>query len=149
MYIAGGLILALAFFVKVAEELRRERRKDEKKRKLRSEGKGYDFTHEDPDRWFSRAVLREGHVRAGHQCEYTDTRTNERCVNRSREGDHFFPYSKGGASTQQNMVSSCRWHNQWKRDRILYDELPVIEERRRSYFPAGVSVCVGEMRDVR
>lgn len=145
MYVAGGLILALAFFVKVAEELRRARRKDEKK-KLRSEGRGYDFTHEDPDRWFSRAILREGHVRAGHRCEYSDTRTGERCMNRSSEGDHFFPYSKGGASTQQNMVSSCRWHNQWKRARILHDELPVIEERRRSYFPAGVSVRVGEMR---
>lgn len=90
--------------------------------------------------------LREGHARAGHICEYTHTKTGERCSNRSGEGDHFYPYSKEGATTMKNFVSECKWHNQWKGARLLLDEKVLIEERRKTYFPTGVDVEVGEYK---
>lgn len=107
----------------------------------------YDFASEDPDRWFSPDQRKNGHARAGNVCEYTHTKTGERCTNKSREADHFYPYSKGGTTTMQNLVAACTWHNQTKSARAWEHEKDAIETRRKTYFPESIPVMVGERKN--
>lgn len=106
---------------------------------------------DNPDRFFTKAQLAEGHKRAGHRCEYTFDRPGHhahgaRCLRKAVEGDHFIPYSKGGATELGNFVSACLWHNQTKRADLWLHEAPVIEKRRAKYYPKGVDRAVGAYR---
>lgn len=99
------------------------------------------------DRLFDSSQRKEGHARAGNQCEYTHTKTKQRCTNRAEEGDHFYPYSKGGATSLKNFVSACKWHNQKKSGDLWEHEKPKIESRRTNYFPRTADITVGDWRN--
>lgn len=94
-------------------------------------------------RLFSGEQKHAGHRRAGGRCEFSNGLG--RCTNASVEADHFYPYSKGGATSMKNFVASCRAHNRAKSAKIPSSfEKARIEFRRKSYFPTLVSVKVGE-----
>ncbi len=98
-----------------------------------------------PDaRGFSKQQSQHGRERAGGICEYTHTKTMKRCTNKIIENDHFYPHFKGGATTLQNFVGACGWHNQAKKANIWEYEKLIIEERRKTYFPNNESVIVGQ-----
>lgn len=96
-------------------------------------------------------MLAEGRRLAGNRCEHSDTRSGGRCKNYWQEGDHFYDYGKGGATSQRNLVGACKWHNNpksptWKAKDPELERLH-IEKRRLSYFPPNVDRSVGEWRN--
>jgi len=103
------------------------------------------------DRYFSNWQLAAGRKLTGNRCEHTDTRTKKRCGNPWQEGDHFYDYAKGGATSDRNLVGACHWHNDpanstlKKRNPEL--ERIAIEKRRLSYYPKDYDTRVGEWRD--
>lgn len=93
----------------------------------------------DSVRFFDGAQRHAARTRAGHRCEYSARWTPwARCSRPAQEADHFFPWSRGGATTTANLVASCRWHNQAKGARQPTAVTAwVIAARRRAYFPPG------------
>jgi hypothetical protein len=103
------------------------------------------------DRWFPNHILAEGRRLAGNRCEHTDTRIGDRCKNYWQEGDHFYDYAKGGATSQRNLVGACKWHNNptsrtMKRKDAEHEKL-LIQERRKAYYPVHEDRTVGELRN--
>lgn len=97
----------------------------------------------DPVRWFTPAQRTWARRRAGGQCEYTSWW--RRCQTPAQETDHFVPHSRGGATTIANAVAACRRHNQAKGATVLpWWQAKLLERRRRSYFPPGEPVDVGQ-----
>lgn len=103
------------------------------------------------DRRFPNYMLAEGRKLASNLCEHTDTRTGDRCRNRWQEGDHFYDYGKGGATTNKNLVGACKWHNDPRNPTLKRKDAEVerlkIESRRKSYFPPNKDVSVGAWRN--
>jgi len=94
-------------------------------------------------RMYSAQQKNEGHKRAGNRCEFSSR--YGRCKNKAVHADHFYPYSRGGATSMKNFVSACEHHNLSKGAKIpSLVEKSRIEARRAHYFPVGVSVSVGE-----
>ncbi|WP_263120717.1 HNH endonuclease domain-containing protein [Cellulomonas sp. RIT-PI-Y] len=93
----------------------------------------------DPVRWFDTSQRAAGRSLAGGRCEYSARVTPwRRCRARADQADHFYPWSRGGATSMSNQVAACRWHNQTKGARWPSPLLAwVIARRRRGYFPAG------------
>ena len=98
------------------------------------------------DRLFTAQQRQIGHQRAGKQCEYTESKTRKRCTSVSEEGDHFYPYSKGGETSLTNFVSACKRHNQVKSGNVWEHERLVIENRRNDYFSKKYEITVGGWR---
>lgn len=95
------------------------------------------------ERIFSQEQKRLGHARAGHQCEFSVGLS--RCPRRSQHADHFFPFSRGGATSMQNFVAACEFHNLSKGAKMPSAlDKSRIEIRRKNYFPALTEVRVGE-----
>lgn len=115
--IVGFLLLArLGFWI-----LNRSFRKA---RKVRAQALGRNFPSE---------IKAAGNKRAGYQCEFSNGLS--RCKNRAEHGDHFYPWSKGGASTLRNYVASCSQHNLSKGSKMPSSvEKARIEARRKRYF---------------
>jgi hypothetical protein len=68
-----------------------------------------------------------------------------RCSRPAEHGDHFFPWSKGGASSLQNFVAACARCNRTKGARLPSPgQQARMERRRRAYFTPDGSVSVGE-----
>ena len=85
----------------------------------------------------------EGFQRAGNRCEFDSG--FGRCGNRAEHADHFYPWSRGGATSMQNLVAACSGHNLSKGAKMPSAVLKArIESRRRSYFPKHVSKTAGE-----
>lgn len=85
-----------------------------------------------------------GFARSGDQCEY-DRWWLWRCTRSAQHGDHFFPWSKGGATSMRNFVAACPRCNCSKGARVpTFLERARIESRRRRYFPHAVPVEAGE-----
>jgi len=94
-------------------------------------------------RLFTSAQKDQGHARAGRRCEFSDGMS--RCKNRSEHGDHFYPHTRGGATTMKNFVAACSQHNLSKGAKMPSAvEKRRIEQRRKRYFPAFTSVKAGE-----
>lgn len=98
----------------------------------------------DPRRMFTAHERAAAFTLAGSQCEY-DRWLLWRCTRTAEHGDHFFPWSKGGATSMRNQVAACprcnlskgaRMPSAWQRARI--------SARRRRYYPAAGDVTVGE-----
>jgi hypothetical protein len=144
-------IIGLLILISVVKNLtaKKPKRRGNRKRKPSSYHKPRPKSgaSANPDRYFTAEQKKQGHARAGNQCEYTHTKSRERCPNKSREGDHFYPYSKGGATTLENFVSACEWHNQKKSGDIWERERPLIEARREKYFRRGKPVTIGDWRE--
>lgn len=108
-----------------------------------------DIRRRDPVRRFSRPQRREGMVRAGDQCEM-ESGFRRRCSRLAEHGDHFYPWSKGGATSDQNFVAACARCNRAKGARIPSPGQQVrLEKRRTAYVTAGGPLTAGERRPPR
>lgn len=60
--------------------------------------------------YYSKKDRQEANKKAGGKCEYCGkkTQTEKPFQKDSAEGDHFDPQSKGGPTTKENLVNSCR-----------------------------------------
>jgi len=107
-----------------------------------------DLRRRDPLRKFSREQRREGLARAHGQCEL-EVGGLRRCPNPATTGDHFFPWKKGGATVMTNFVAACASCDRRKGTSIPSPQSQRrLEDRRRSYFPAGVPVQAGERNEI-
>lgn len=103
-----------------------------------------DVRRRDPARRFSRQQRREGMARAGGQCEM-ESGLRRRCSRSAEHGDHFYPWSKGGSTSLQNLVAACARCNRAKGARIPSPaKQERLERRRRDYVTPEGSVSVGE-----
>lgn len=101
----------------------------------------------DPQRMYTTEQRTESFARAGGQCEYMSWALS-RCGAPAEHADHFFPHSKGGATSLLNCVASCAHHNTSKGAKVLPKRAgKFLEMRRKRYYPAGVPVTVGELYD--
>lgn len=98
----------------------------------------------DPVRMYPAQLRHTGSLRANNQCEYS-TPWLSRCTRTAQHADHFYPHSKGGATSMQNLVASCAPHNLSKSARIptVWTRI-LVQQRRRKYFPASVDRTVGQ-----
>lgn len=104
-----------------------------------------DVRRRDPLRRFTKQQRREGMARAGGQCELSVHA--RRCSRAAEHGDHFYPWSKGGATSLQNFVAACSRCNRAKSARIPSPALQKRIERRRLAAGADASaMLVGERR---
>jgi len=105
---------------------------------------GRDARRRDPVRRFTRQQRREGMARANGLCEL-EAGFGRRCGRPAEHGDHFYPWSKGGATSLQNFVAACAKCNRAKRANIPSPgQQRRIERRRREFLPPSSSVRVGE-----
>lgn len=98
----------------------------------------------DPARLFSAEQKRAGHARAGHRCEM-ELLPFIRCRRPSEHGDHWYPHSRGGATTMGNFVAACSPCN-LRKSATMPSRFATarLSARRRRYFPSGVPVRSGE-----
>ncbi|MFJ4267995.1 HNH endonuclease [Paenarthrobacter nicotinovorans] len=88
-------------------------------------------------------------LRAGGLCEL-ETSYGRRCTRTAEHGDHFYPWSKGGATSLHNFVAACAHCNRRKSARIPSPGMLTRLERRRStYIGADAAVPAGERRRLR
>lgn len=93
----------------------------------------------DPRRGFTVAERRAAFDRAGHRCEHKPLLWH-RCTNTPTQGDHIFPWSRGGRTTMSNQQALCPFHNSRKSGTVptrLY--ILRLQWRRRRYFSPGES----------
>lgn len=93
----------------------------------------------DPRRGFSVAERRAAFERAGHRCEHKSILWH-RCTNTPTQGDHIFPWSRGGRTAMSNQQALCPFHNSRKSGSVptrMY--ILRLQWRRRRYFPKDVS----------
>lgn len=92
----------------------------------------------DPMRMFTAEQRRAGFARADSRCEFSGLLPFTRCRARASHGDHFYPWSKGGATSMENFVAACPTCNLRKSDSIpTMLTAWLIRARRRTYFPPG------------
>lgn len=92
----------------------------------------------DPQRLFSATQRRAAAERAGGRCEMDGLLIWTRCGRPGSHGDHWMPWSRGGATTMDNHVWACAPCNLAKGARVpTFWETARIERRRRRYFSPG------------
>lgn len=98
----------------------------------------------DTRRMYTSPERQQGFARSGGQCEY-DRWLLFRCTRTAEHGDHFYPWSKGGATSMQNFVAACVRCNLVKSAHMPSPLMRArIQARRARYFPAGTPTTVGE-----
>lgn len=101
------------------------------------------FQRQDPWRRFkygSRDIVMS---RAGHRCEGAVFLAWGRCTEAATDVDHVYPHVRGGPTVPSNGQALCRGHNKHKGAmRPPWWYVLSLENRRRSYFPAGTDVRV-------
>ncbi|MGL5825509.1 MAG: HNH endonuclease [Nocardioides sp.] len=91
----------------------------------------------DPARMYTPDERRYGFDRAGGRCE-GETAPFIRCRRPPQHGDHWLPWSLGGATDMNNFVALCARHNTSKGARVPgWFATARLERRRNRYFPAG------------
>lgn len=93
----------------------------------------------DPRRGFTIAERRAAFERAGLRCEHKSVLWH-RCTNTPTQGDHIYPWSRGGRTAMSNQQALCPFHNSRKSGSVptrMY--ILRLQWRRRRYFPAGES----------
>lgn len=96
----------------------------------------------DPRRGFNAAERRAAFERAGLRCEHKSILWH-RCSNTPTQGDHIFPWSRGGRTTMSNQQALCPFHNSRKSGSVptrIY--ILRLQWRRRRYFPEDISARV-------
>ena len=97
----------------------------------------------DPQRIYSKAQRVQAMNRAGGQCEMEGWLWF-RCRKPGEHLDHFFPWSKGGATDMNNCVLACKGDNLRKGAKVpTLGQKIRLERRRRKYFPADQQVEAG------
>lgn len=98
----------------------------------------------DPRRMFTAQERAAGFARAGNQCEFARW-VFFRCTRTAAHGDHFIPWSKGGATSMTNFVAACVTCNTTKGAHMPSRlDRNLMAARRRRYFPATVPREAGE-----
>ena len=120
-----GLVLSFWLTVMVRSWLIRHRRRD-------------------PVRLFTAAQNARARQLASNRCEHHGL--FRRCPSPGAHGDHWFPHSKGGATSDDNLVWLCAPHNlrksaRWPSRRSTRR----LARRRRGYFPAGEPTRPGRL----
>lgn len=93
----------------------------------------------DPRRGFSVAERRAAFERAGLRCEHKSI-VWHRCTNTPTQGDHIYPWSRGGRTAMSNQQALCPFHNSRKSGSVptrLY--ILRLQWRRCRYFPKDAS----------
>ncbi|MGP9736513.1 HNH endonuclease [Brachybacterium sp. AOP42-C2-15] len=93
----------------------------------------------DPRRGFTVAERRAAFERAGLRCEHKSILWH-RCTNTPTQGDHIYPWSRGGRTAMSNQQALCPFHNSRKSGSVptrMY--ILRLQWRRRRYFPEDVS----------
>lgn len=93
----------------------------------------------DPRRGFTVAERRAAFERAGLRCEHKAIFWH-RCTNTPTQGDHIYPWSRGGRTAMSNQQALCPFHNSRKSGSVptrMY--ILRLQWRRRRYFPEDVS----------
>lgn len=93
----------------------------------------------DPRRGFTVAERRAAFERAGLRCEHKSMLWH-RCTNTPTQGDHIYPWSRGGRTAMSNQQALCPFHNSRKSGTVptrIY--ILRLQWRRRRYFPEEVS----------
>ena len=97
----------------------------------------------DPQRMYTSGQRQIGFARSDGRCELEGWLWR-RCQKPAGHGDHYFPWSKGGATDMANFVSACVTCNLSKGARIPTTfERVRLERRRRKYFTPGVPIRAG------
>lgn len=98
----------------------------------------------DPRRMFTTNERVAGFARAGNQCEFSRW-VFFRCTRTASHGDHFIPWSRGGATTMRNFVAACATCNTTK-GAAMPSRLAraLMAARRAAYFPAGIPRDAGD-----
>jgi len=93
----------------------------------------------DPIRAFTTFQSSAASMLAGGQCEFTGA-FGRRCRRPGAHADHWIPHTRGGASSDDNLVWACAPHNLRKSARMpsRYATWRVARRRLR-YFPPDVS----------
>lgn len=92
----------------------------------------------DPQRLYTADQRRAGSDRSGGRCEMEGIFFT-RCRRPGEHGDHWFPHSKGGATSMNNFVWACARCNTSKGARIpTFWETTRLEWRRRRYFDPSI-----------
>lgn len=98
----------------------------------------------DPQRLFTAGQRRLARGLAQGRCEQ-ESFPFVRCRRVGAHADHWFPWSRGGASTDQNLVWACTRHNLAKSSRVPTGFQTLrLEARRARYFAGDVSTVAGE-----
>lgn len=107
-----------------------------------------DVRRRDPIRRFNGQQRRQGMARAQGKCEMEEA-FYRRCSRPAEHGDHFYPWSKGGATSVLNFVAACARCNRAKAARVPSPgQQKRMEGRRRGYFGADELVRAGERRNL-
>ncbi|WP_426006354.1 HNH endonuclease [Paenarthrobacter sp. NyZ202] len=107
-----------------------------------------DIRRRDPIRRFSRQQRRTGMARANGQCEL-ESAFGGRCSRPAEHGDHYYPWSKGGATSLRNFAAACSRCNRAKGARLpTPGQQARLEKRRRSYVNSAEMAMVGERRSL-
>lgn len=89
----------------------------------------------DPKRMFTSDERRASFELAGWQCEHKHPLW-QRCSNSPSQGDHIFPWSKGGWTRMSNLQALCAYHNNRKSGSVPTKAYVWrLERRRRHYYP--------------
>jgi hypothetical protein len=103
----------------------------------------------DTRRAFTNSERMMGFERANKQCEYTRW-VFFRCTRTATHGDHYIPWSKGGATNMANFAASCARCNLRKSAHIpSVLSRTLLAARRAKYFPVGIPRSAGQKVMVR
>lgn len=104
----------------------------------------------DPRRAYTGEERQAGFRRAGHRCEFDAWLGLARCRRSAEHADHWWPHSRGGATTMANLVAGCARHNVAKGAALpTAAQTRRIARRRRRYFLPGDRAVPGERYRVR
>lgn len=107
-----------------------------------------DIRRRDPVRRFSPQQRRIGMARANGQCEL-ESALGRRCSRPAEHGDHYYPWSKGGATSLRNFAAACSRCNRTKGARLPTPGQQVrLEKRRSSYVSSAEMAMIGERRSL-
>lgn len=89
----------------------------------------------DPQRMYRSDQRQRCFGLAGHRCEMSVAGII-RCQRPAEHADHFYPWSKGGATSNRNAVAACGRHNMSKGAKMpTRFQRNMITHRRRRYYP--------------
>lgn len=89
----------------------------------------------DPKRMFTAAERAQAFTRAGLRCEHKPLLWF-RCTNTPTQGDHIYPWSRGGRTAMSNQQALCAFHNNRKSGAVPSRAYIIrLQRRRRRYFP--------------
>lgn len=100
----------------------------------------------DPQRVFTQRQKRKASILCGWRCEGTGILGRCDYYGKDLHGDHWYPHSRGGATTEKNLVMLCSRCNRRKSDRIpsRLQTWALRCRRRFGEYRPGVNSNVGE-----